>query len=290
MRPALGGMDVVGVGENHLVDRVGPLQRDFDIDALAHALEENHVVKRFVALAERRDVLRNSALVVKLFRLVDSLVAKPDPQSRVEVRHLAQIARDDLVLELDLGKYLRVGREGGLGALAVGRAALFDLGLRQPALVALEINFAVLVNFDFELVAERVDHRGAHAVQSARYLVGALFELAAGVKHRVHDFERRALFRRMHVNRDPAAVVLHRNPIVAQNYDVDLVAETGQRLVNRVVHDLGDQMMQSPLGRVADVHPGAFANCFESFEYLDGLGAIAVGRLFICHRKGRAMS
>ena len=46
MRAALDGMDVVGVGENHLVNRVGPLQRDFDIDALAHALEEDHVVQR----------------------------------------------------------------------------------------------------------------------------------------------------------------------------------------------------------------------------------------------------
>jgi hypothetical protein len=43
--------------------------------------------------------------------------------------------------------------------------------------------------------------------------------------------------------------------------------------------------MQTPLGGVADVHPGTFANCFESFENLDGLGAIAVRRFFICHRK-----
>src|SRR5208283_5928085 len=143
---------------------------------------------RFVALAQRRDVLGDSALVAKLFRLVDPLVAKPDPQSRVEVRHLAQITRDDFILELYLGKYLGVGREGGLGALAVGRAALYDLRLRQPALVTLKINFAVLMYFDFKLVAERVDHRRAHPMQSARNFVRALLELAAGVKHRVHDF------------------------------------------------------------------------------------------------------
>ena len=100
MRPALGRMNIIGVGENHLVDRVGPLQRDFDVDALAHALEENHVVQRLAALAQRRDEFRDSALVVKLFGLVDSLVAQPDPQARVEVRHLAQVARDDFVLEL----------------------------------------------------------------------------------------------------------------------------------------------------------------------------------------------
>src|SRR5271163_3274002 len=191
--------------------------------------------------------------------------------------------------EINLGKDLRVGREGGLGALAVGLAALFDLGFRNPALVALEVNFAVLVNFDLELVTERVDDRRTHTMQSAGDFVRALLELAAGVKHRVHDFECRALFSGMHIDRNSAAVVLDRNPIVAQNHDVDFRAVTGQRFVDRVVHDLIAEMMQPAFGGVADVHPGPFANRFETFEYLDGLGAIAVGRLFICHRKERAM-
>src|SRR5260370_38426827 len=103
MRPALGGVNIVGVGENHLVDRVGPLQRDLDIDALAHALEKNHVVQRFTALAERRDVLLNPPLEVKLFGLVDSLVAQPDSQSRVEIGHLAEGLRNYFVLESYFG-------------------------------------------------------------------------------------------------------------------------------------------------------------------------------------------
>ena len=35
MRAAFAGVDIVGVGENCFVNRVGPLQRDFDLDALA---------------------------------------------------------------------------------------------------------------------------------------------------------------------------------------------------------------------------------------------------------------
>src|SRR5260370_4919546 len=99
------------------------------------------------------------------------------------------------------------------------------------------------------------------------------------------EFEGRSVFRGMHIDRDSAAVVLDRNSIVAQNYNVDLGAESRERFVNRVVDDLGYEMVQSTLGGIADVHPGTFANCFESFENLDGLGAIAVRRLFICHRK-----
>ena len=124
-------------------------------------------------------------------------------------------------------------------------------------------------------------------MQSARDLVRAVFELAAGVQHRMHDFERRALFRRMHIDRDAAAVILDRNSIVAQNDDVDFGAETGERFIDRVVDDLGNEMMQAALGGVADIHAGAFANRLETFENLDGLGAIAVRSLFVCHRKRR---
>ncbi len=80
----------------------------------------------------------------------------------------------------------------------------------------------------------------------------------------------------MHIDRDAAAVVLDRNAIVAQDDDIDLGAKSRQRLVDRVVDDLGDQVMQAALGGVADVHPGALANRFETFENLDLLRAVAV--------------
>ena len=134
------------------------------------------------------------------------------------------------------------------------------------------------MNLDLELLAERVDDRCADAMQSARHFVGTVFELAARMQDGMHDFERRALFGRMHVDRDAAAVVLDRNAIVAQNDDIDLGAKSGQRLIDRVVDDLGDQMMQPALGGVTDVHAGAFANRLETFENLDRIGAVTVSR------------
>ena len=82
MRAALDGVDIVGVGEHRLVKGVGPLQRDFDIDALAHALEEDHVVERLVALAERLDELRDAALVVKFLVLAVALVVDANLAAR----------------------------------------------------------------------------------------------------------------------------------------------------------------------------------------------------------------
>ena len=70
----------------------------------------------------------------------------------------------------------------------------------------------------------------------------------------------------------------HRNPIVARNHDVDFRAKSGERFIDRVVDDLGDKVMQATLGGVADVHPGALADSFQTFENLDGLRAVAVSR------------
>ncbi len=67
--------------------------------------------------------------------------------------------------------------------------------------------------------------------------------------------------------------------------DVNFRAEAGERLIDRVVDDLGDQVMKSAFVRVTDVHPGALADCLQTFKNLDGVGAVTVGNLFVCHRK-----
>ena len=89
----------------------------------------------------------------------------------------------------------------------------------------------------------------------------------------------------MHIDGDAAAVILDRDLIVAQDDDVDLVAVASQRLVDRVVDDLVDQVMQSALGGVADIHSGALAYRLETLEYPNRLGAVTVLRLFDCHRR-----
>ena len=94
----------------------------------------------------------------------------------------------------------------------------------------------------------------------------------------MHDFERRALLGRMHIDWDAAAIVLDRNAIVAQNRDIDFGAKPRERLVDRVVDDLGDEMMQAALRSVADVHAGTLPDRFQAFKNLDGLRAVTVSR------------
>ena len=57
--------------------------------------------------------------------------------------------------------------------------------------------------------------------------------------------------------------------------DLDLVAVSGQRLVDRVVDDLVDEVVQTPRTGGADVHAGAAADGLESLEDRDVLCVIS---------------
>src|SRR3712207_9016131 len=48
-----------------------------------------------------------------------------------------------------------------------------------------------------------------------------------------------------------------------------------ERLVDRVVHDLVDQVVQPPHARRADVHPRTLADRLETLEDRDVLGVVA---------------
>ena len=78
----------------------------------------------------------------------------------------------------------------------------------------------------------------------------------------------------MDLDRDTAPVVLDFHDIAGKQPDRDVGAVSGHRLVDRVVHDLPDQMVQ-PLGRGAtDIHARALTHRIKSFEYLNGLRAV----------------
>ena len=113
-----------------------------------------------------------------------------------------------------------------------------------PRCVFLLEDLAVPPDFEVELLRERVHHRHANAVEAARYFVAVVVELPAGVQHREHDFGRGPAARVL-IGRNAAAVVDDRNRPIDVDRDVHLIAEAGQRLVDRVVHDLVDEVVQS---------------------------------------------
>ena len=156
------------------------------------------------------------------------------------------------------------------------RAGDLEIRRGRAALVALLVDLAVAPDLEIERLRQRVDDGHADAVQAARDLVAVVVELAAGVKHRQHDFGGRPAARLL-IDRDAAAVVDDRDRIVDMDRDVDVIAVAGQRFVDRVVDDLVDEMVQARRAGRPDVHGRALPDGFEALENLDFVGAVVIG-------------
>ena len=140
---------------------------------------------------------------------------------------------------------------------------------------------------DVELRRQCVDDGCADAVQPAGDGVTAAAELAAGVQHGVHDLDGGTALGLVDVDRDAAAVVDDAHAAVGQDRDVDRRGIARKRLVDRVVDDLGDEMVQASGTRRADVHTRPLANRLEALENLDLISTISRRLLglrgFGCH-------
>jgi hypothetical protein len=89
------------------------------------------------------------------------------------------------------------------------------------------------------------------------------------------QLERRALELRMHIDRDAAAVIAdHGGLQLAVEDHVDALGVTVDRLVDRVIDDLPEQVMIAARVDPADVHRRTLAHRLEALEHLDVLGGI----------------
>ena len=127
----------------------------------------------------------------------------------------------------------------------------------------------VAAHLHMQFRRERVHATHAHAVQTARHLIGVLVELTARVQHGHHHLQRTLVLLRVHVHRDTATVVLHRDRVIFVYRNLYMVAEASQRLVYRVVHHLINQVVQTLLRDVADVHCRTLPHCLQAFEHLN---------------------
>ena len=80
----------------------------------------------------------------------------------------------------------------------------------------------------------------------------------------MHHLDGGLLLHRVHVDRDAAAVVGDADAAVVLQHHVDAGGVARHRLVDRVVHDLLDQVVQTALTGGADVHAGPLADRLEA--------------------------
>jgi hypothetical protein len=120
-----------------------------------------------------------------------------------------------------------------------------------------------------EPVRERVDHRDADAVQTARDLVGVLVEFPAGMELGHDDLGGRDALLGVQFGRDAAAVVGHADRAVGVSVTRDRVAMAGQRLVDGVVDDLVDHVVQAEPSSVSPIYmPGRLRTASSPFSTL----------------------
>jgi len=87
------------------------------------------------------------------------------------------------------------------------------------------------------------------------------------------------------VDRDPAAIVADGDGAIDVDGDLDLVAMSGEMLVDGVVQDLRDAVVEGAFIGAADVHARLLADSLESFEFAQLGGVICArgARFFVCH-------
>jgi hypothetical protein len=209
-----------------------------------------------------------------------SLVRQRNFDALVQERELAQAVGQRVEVVLVHREDALVRQEVNLGAEALTGA---HLAQRTDGITLGVVHLprkTVAPDLDIELFAQSVDAADADAMQTARDLVVRRIELAACMQHRENDLHRRKNFargQRLVVDRNTAAVVDHRDRVVDMDRHIDLACMAGQRLIDRVVHHLVDQVMQPLLARRADVHGRSQTHGSKAFEDRDVLTGVAPG-------------
>ena len=243
-------MGVDGVGERVHAGGVGgvPLHGDLDahalglgvclhgdhrvVDRLLGAGEELHVVDEAVLVAERVVAVLVLLVIGRILTVAGTQVGERDLQALVEERHLAEASGQRVVVVVrgleDVGR--GVERDGGAGF--VGLLQLRQVRLGHAHLEGLCVAVAVTLDLDDELLAERVHHGRADAVETAGDLVPAVTELTAGVQHGEHEGHCGDLLDGVFLDGDAAPVVRHPHPAPVEQCDVNLGAVPRECLVD----------------------------------------------------------
>ena len=273
MRATLGRVDVVRKREHGLHVRVVPLHRDLDRALVALALEVDDVlVDGVLRLVDVRDEVADPALVEELVRLTArALVAQHDAETTGEESGLAEALQQRCRIVIRLVEHLGVGeeRDGRPGLVLAGDADRLHLACRIATSELLAVHLAVASHLRDQPLGERVHDRDTDSVESSRDLVAVAAELSAGVQLREDDRQRGQSLLGNDVDRDAGTGIADGHGVVRMDGHVDQVVASGERLVDRVVDHLVDEVMQAARARRADVHARSQTNGLEALEDSD---------------------
>ena len=229
------------------------------------------------AFVQIGNILANAVIELEMLTASVSLVFEGNGHSRIKKGELAQTLDQNIELEVsDFGENLRVRQEGNLRPGSLGGSSDIKLLGSDATRKLHRVNLALPTNLDDEPFGNRIDALCAHAMQPARNLICTFAELAASMQVGQDQFQGRHVMLGVHVDRNPATIILYRTGSVVVHVDLDLRAIARQCLVDRIVQYLKNAMMKASFVSVSNVHVGALSNAFETFELLDFRGIITL--------------
>ena len=131
---------------------------------------------------------------------------------------------------------------------------------RFTFLVVLTVNSTLTIHLYVHALRQRVHAAYTHTVQTTGHFIRILVELTTGVEHRHNDFQRTLVLLRMHVYRNTTTVILNGDGVVLIDMNGYLVAESRERLINRVIDYLINKMVQTLLRYIANIHRRSFTH------------------------------
>ena len=136
-----------------------------------------------------------------------------------------------------------------------------------------------------EISGKCIHNRCSDTVEAAGYLVSAAAKLSAGMKHREDNLHSRLAGLRIDPDRDAAPVIRYRDRIIRMDDDADMRAVAGKRLIDRIVHNLIDEVMQASRRSRTDVHARSLPDRLKPFQDLDLVRPVLTGhfRIFCSH-------
>ena len=224
------------------------------------------------------EIIAQPVLVVPLGLVVvdpvDEAQPQPGAQDRLGPQHVAQ-PRHGKPRAVEV---LGIGPEVDRGAgVALAHRARFGKGLDEVAVGEGDgVALAVTADLHLQPAAQGVDHRDADPVQPTGEEVVLGGKLRPGVQPGHDQLHPADTFLGVEVHRHSPAVVPHFQGLVLVEDDLDLLGESGDGLVDAVVHHLLGQMVGS---RGVGIHAGATTHRLQAAEDLDGFGVVGSVRV-----------
>ncbi len=239
--------NVISKTQDLFVVAAVPLHRNFHTDvgvlvalAIAHGVEDVGVQHRLAFVDEVNEAFNTTSAREVVF-FAGTLVFEANTHAVVQEAEFAQTLAQDFVVEIIvLFEDVGVGQKVNFGSALFGVPGYFH---RRDFYAVLHLNnavlnktFAELHNVHFAVAANgQAQHFGqgvhaahAHAVQTARYFVTILVELAACVQLGQRNFSRTALglvlVIHLDARRDATAIVNHADGVVRVDGDQNIIA------------------------------------------------------------------